>query len=320
MESLKKYRLVISLLFAVIMGILSAKLVAEVIIQRAIKPPVVKIIYTKGPVKKQKDNRKNASTIIAKNIFNSLYKFGKKQIDAAKDDGKKEGALENSLTISETGVLCKESTIVAEIKGTQMVDPEEYSTFSVYDSKARTIRYYQLGDDFIEPNVTVYKIERSLVILDRKGIKEYLVAGKKEKKRRPKRSSKSNKNDKRGKANNRSGSRVGVRQTGPYAYEVNSEELDKELKNLNRISREARIIPYQKGDVQGFKVFAIKRGSLFEKIGVRNGDVFQSVNGTALTSPDKALEMYSSLMEGTSSVKLNLLRYGKKVSLDYSIK
>ena len=50
-----------------------------------------------------------------------------------------------------------------------------------------------------------------------------------------------------------------------------------------------------------------------------NGDTIHSVNGFDLTTPDKALEVYTKVRE-SNNLSVTVTRRGKPVSLKYSIK
>jgi type II secretory pathway component PulC len=53
-------------------------------------------------------------------------------------------------------------------------------------------------------------------------------------------------------------------------------------------------------------------------MGLRNGDVIQGVNGETITTPDQAVELYESLMEG-GQVSLEIKRGRRKENLRYEI-
>jgi general secretion pathway protein C len=84
-------------------------------------------------------------------------------------------------------------------------------------------------------------------------------------------------------------------------------------------SVQARIVPNLKdGATDGFKLFSVRHGSLFEKLGIKNGDVIHGINGLALTTPDRALEIYSQLQTAKSLV-VELTRQGQPLKLTYNI-
>lgn len=62
------------------------------------------------------------------------------------------------------------------------------------------------------------------------------------------------------------------------------------------VAAQARIIPaFERGVAIGFKLFSIRPGSAWSAAGLENGDVIERINGLDLTSPEKALVVYSTL-------------------------
>jgi general secretion pathway protein C len=97
-------------------------------------------------------------------------------------------------------------------------------------------------------------------------------------------------------------------------------EIDKTLSNLNDIAMQARIVPaFKDGQAQGFKLFSIRPDSLYTKIGIRNGDVIEKINGYELNSPEKALEIYTKLKEA-SRIDIEFERNGTKNHKTYTIR
>ena len=112
---------------------------------------------------------------------------------------------------------------------------------------------------------------------------------------------------------------AGVTRISDTQYNIERGEIDGALSNLNEIATQARIVPsFQDGKANGFKLFSIKPGSLYAKIGLRNGDVIQKINGYELNSPDKALEVYQKLRD-SSAVSIEMLRRGQSTTVNYSI-
>ncbi len=113
---------------------------------------------------------------------------------------------------------------------------------------------------------------------------------------------------------------AGVNKVSENEYTIPREEIDNILSNLNSIATSARIVPsFQNGQANGFKLFSIRPGSLYTKIGIKNGDVIQRINGFEINSPDKALEIYTKL-KNAPNITVDLVRRGKSKSLSYSIR
>ncbi len=101
---------------------------------------------------------------------------------------------------------------------------------------------------------------------------------------------------------------------------LDREELESQMANLNELMQQVRIRPFMEGKrPAGFLVSNIKPGSLFSKMGLRNGDVIQGVNGETITTPDQAVELYESLMEG-GEIALEIKRGRRKQNLRYEIR
>jgi hypothetical protein len=79
-------------------------------------------------------------------------------------------------------------------------------------------------------------------------------------------------------------------------FVVDEAELDKGLENLPMLLTQARAVPYFKeGRSIGLRLFAIKTGSLYEKIGLKNGDILKSINGHSLGAISQALKLLSQI-------------------------
>jgi general secretion pathway protein C len=112
----------------------------------------------------------------------------------------------------------------------------------------------------------------------------------------------------------------GIKKTGEHNYEVQRQTVDSLLGNMSLLSRSARIVPEIKdGKAAGFRLFSVKPDGPFAKIGLQNGDVISAINGLEMTSPDKALEVYTKL-KSASHLSVGLDRNGQKITKEYNIR
>jgi type II secretory pathway component PulC len=112
-----------------------------------------------------------------------------------------------------------------------------------------------------------------------------------------------------------------VRKVGANSYEIDANDLDAALGNLSEISTQARMVAaFENGKSIGFRVLSMKPGSVFEKIGLQNGDIVTSINGYPLSGPDKVLELYQKA-KTSSQFSLGVKSSGASSSttLNYSI-
>jgi general secretion pathway protein C len=84
--------------------------------------------------------------------------------------------------------------------------------------------------------------------------------------------------------------------------------------------RGMRIVPsLVDGKPAGFKIYSVRAGSWLDRLGVRNGDRFESVNGYDLTTPDQALLAYMALRNEARFV-VRIVRRGEPQTLSFEIR
>jgi len=111
----------------------------------------------------------------------------------------------------------------------------------------------------------------------------------------------------------------GIVKTGENQFGVPRSTVDNALNNISKLATDARVVPaFEGGKPVGFKLFSIKPGSLYSKIGLQNGDVISKINGYEMSSPEKGLEVYQKLKD-SSNVTVDVKRRGKSMTLDYTI-
>ncbi len=71
--------------------------------------------------------------------------------------------------------------------------------------------------------------------------------------------------------------------------------------------------------VNGFRIFQIHPGSIYQKLGLRNGDVIQFVNGIKMDDPTKCLELFSALKD-RSNFTIDLKRRNQKMTFTYNVR
>lgn len=98
---------------------------------------------------------------------------------------------------------------------------------------------------------------------------------------------------------------------------VTRSDIEEMLANLPATLSQARAVPYFRGGQSvGLRLFAIKSGSLYEKLGLKNGDVLIAANGVQLVDLGNALKIIEQLKE-SSSLVIILERSAREVTLKY---
>jgi general secretion pathway protein C len=112
----------------------------------------------------------------------------------------------------------------------------------------------------------------------------------------------------------------GIKKTGEHSFEIQRGTVDSMLGNMALLSRSARIVPeVRDGKSAGFRLFSVRQDGPFGRIGLQNGDVINAINGLEMTSPDKALEIYTKL-KSANHISVALERNGTKITKDYNIR
>lgn len=92
------------------------------------------------------------------------------------------------------------------------------------------------------------------------------------------------------------------------------------IENSSSLMSQARVLPYERdGEVQGFKLYGIRRDSLLGKLGLRNGDIVNNIGGVEMTSPDQALMAYTKL-RGANNLTVTFTRRGQRQTMDFNIR
>jgi len=106
---------------------------------------------------------------------------------------------------------------------------------------------------------------------------------------------------------------------GPTHFAVSRSALDKDLANPGELFTQMRAVPnMQNGKSNGFALSEIQQGSLFDKIGLQNGDVVSAVGGEAISDPTRAIEMLKGLRD-QRNVSIQIIRHGRPLTITYDM-
>jgi general secretion pathway protein C len=110
-----------------------------------------------------------------------------------------------------------------------------------------------------------------------------------------------------------------VEDLGDNRYRIPRDTLDHSMGNLSQILTQIRAIPnIQNGKTNGFALSEIEPGSVFDEMGLEEGDVLRSVNGQQMNDPALAMQMMSSL-RNANQISIQVLREGHPTTLNYQI-
>jgi len=110
-----------------------------------------------------------------------------------------------------------------------------------------------------------------------------------------------------------------VKETGEGKFVLDQSEVDNALKNLDRLYTEVRAVPnFAGGKVSGIKILSVKQGSIFDKLGLRRGDILERINGMEL-DVKRGFEIFSTLKD-EKKLTLDLVRQGQNQTVEYEIR
>jgi len=102
---------------------------------------------------------------------------------------------------------------------------------------------------------------------------------------------------------------------------ISNENIEHYTHNFNEIFKNIGIDEIRKnGFIRGFKINYIRQNSIFEKIGLKKGDIIIKANDKPLRSYGDAFYFYNQIKNGKiSSLKLTVLRNNKEKDIEYEI-
>ncbi|GIW39554.1 MAG: hypothetical protein KatS3mg076_0131 [Candidatus Binatia bacterium] len=189
----------------------------------------------------------------------------------------------------------------------------------IEDLRQRKQDLYRVGDT-VPGDAKLVKIEWDKVTLERDGKKEYLeisaeqLASLGPAARRP--------FPARGRGRGRRGPAraPGIERVGEDEFVIERAEVDAALENMNQLFTQIRAVPhFEQGQTTGFRVFAIRSGSIFDRIGLRNGDIVRSINNVQVTDPARALSLLQEL-RNERTITVELTRNRQPLTLTYEIR
>lgn len=259
------------------------------------------------------------------NKASTFTRISERNLFDAKKDPEIDPTAQSAIEESETGVSgtdyreedLKPCSLAAALRATLVADNNpDWSMAVLFDNSTREPEVYSVtpGENEIASDATLIEIRNRAIIVRRSDRFEKCSADDDEPQaRQPPR-------PRQARAPNKSDDDDSVQQTGANDYTIDKDFIDETMGNLAKVSTEARIVPsFKNGKSNGFKLFSIKPGSIYQKIGLQNGDVIQKINGYTIDSPDKALEVYSKL-KTARNVNIELQRRGRSMSKNYDIR
>ena len=217
--------------------------------------------------------------------------------------GQAEGGLEKPKDISVEDL--EETTLKVALLGTVSGD-DETARAIIQDKTKRSESLYKEGDTV--QNAQIVKILRGKVVL-KVGEKNQILTMEE--------NQSTSRSAPRGRATR---SRSTSREQQGRTITLDTATVNKSLENISELLSQVRVRPhYKDGKADGLMISQVKPNTIFTRLGLRNGDIIQNIDGEEIENPDDILDFYEELKSG-SSVSLGIQRRGKQQVMNYKFK
>ncbi len=200
-----------------------------------------------------------------------------------------------------------ESTLNLKLNGITWDPAPDRCSAVIENTKLRKTDVFGIGDE-VASGVLIDKIWPKRVWLNEHGKKTYLEWQPKEK----------DKNAQSAKISS-AATRPAVAAL-PRVVNLDRAEMRSRIDDLVALRDSVKIQPFEEnGRVTGLQVSNLGDNPMAAEIGIKDGDVVQSINSVRITSMDKAMEQLTRL-SNAPMVRVGIMRNGKRTFLTYRIK
>jgi type II secretion system protein C len=103
------------------------------------------------------------------------------------------------------------------------------------------------------------------------------------------------------------------------SVEISREYLNSYIKDVDKIWNNIGIKEVKvANEIEGFQISKITKESVFEKIGLKEGDIIKAINNNQLKSYADAFKVYNNI-NNTNYLNIEILRNNEKMELNYEI-
>ena len=236
---------------------------------------------------------------------------GPRAVAARRSWDDRQAILQRNLFKSELGAVAavpEEENLPATklnfvLLGTAAGEDPALSWAAVEDRDARRHIVVRVGDR-LKDRAEVVRIERRRIVLQNGGRREELaLADDQPAEARPRRAARAQRRARPTAANSPRRNpqpRRAVEQLAENRFALPRQEVESAANNPAALFSQARILPkYEDGEMVGVQLNAIKPGSIFEQIGIQDGDVITQINGIQVTGQQESAQVIRELSQST---------------------
>ena len=293
-KDIARFHRVVTVILIILVAMLAAKLVSAIAGMsisdvKSTEAPGYK--KTNGSLTQDITGQRLAKydVIVSRNVFNS-----------------KNEVPEDILISTAPGDTTKRSALDVELVGTIVVNDPSRSVAAIALRAQKKVEPFVVGD-IILSKASVYSIARRKVVFKdiSTGTLEYIDM--------------KNDDDMASMVPGTESS-SGVKQLAEGRVLLDRAELNKSLSDINNLLTQARAVPnFENGAINGFKLFDVQPGSIYQKLGAQNGDVIKSVTGTDIKDPATAMGLFQKL-QTTNKLDFTINRNGENKNFSVEIR
>jgi general secretion pathway protein C len=115
-------------------------------------------------------------------------------------------------------------------------------------------------------------------------------------------------------------SKLDLKKLGPGKFVVSRAEVQQTMENPSQFFTQMRALPHTvDGKTDGFAISQVAPGSVFDQLGLQNGDLLTSIDGQPVTNPMQALGLMQA-MKTASAIDLTVNRGGTPTSVHLDLR
>lgn len=211
----------------------------------------------------------------------------------------------------------RKSSLPLALLATMESDDPFLSRATIADNEMGTTRLYVVEDE-VRPGLKLESVERGRAVFTGARGREYIELGGEVPKvavAKPAQIKIDPKKDKPKGKNVIEGADEAIDCSQENNCVIDRAFVEKILEDPAALAKQARVRPGK----DGFKFYGVRKGSLPDLLGLKNGDMLKTVNGTDLKSIDDAMGLYTKLRRA-SNLSVTLERRGKTIQKEIEIK
>ena len=117
-----------------------------------------------------------------------------------------------------------------------------------------------------------------------------------------------------------SSNKVQLKKLGPGKFEVSRNEVQQTMENPAQFFSQMRAMPhFVNGKTDGFSISQVQPGSVFDQLGLQNGDLLTSIDGQPVTNPMQAMGLIQAV-KTASAIDLVVNRGGSPTSVHLDLR